>query len=141
MGEHDTFIFPHYGNYLCVIDFSRCLYGDRALEDVKKEKGVLAAEQLMGSQLDAIVKLLKLYISPERVDKDLPKIKAMSKTDPNILFRLVSGTDFISTSRAIFEMLKIEMKHLGEQLTSLERRHCQINADSIKFVEKLYLLD
>lgn len=138
-GEHNCYLFECTGNYVCLIDFSRCMYGIQSLKRFEKERGQVFANGIFESQLDRMIKIIKLYAPKDFMDKHESKMKQYARNNPDNFFKLVSPIDFIMFSRYLREGLKEEVKHLGEKLGEFEVRHCQVSPEAVALVDNIYI--
>lgn len=137
MGSHDCYLLPHYGNYSCIIDFSRCYYGIQSIKRVAAERGKIYADNLFESQIDSMIAFIKKYAPKEFVDKYGGEFKNYARTNPDTFFKLLSPMDFIIFSRYLREGLKDEKSIT--KLESHERRFCKVSDDVLKFVDTIYI--
>lgn len=138
MGEFDTYIFPHYGNYTCLIDFSRCIFGKSAIQKISANRGKLFMENLFDSQVDTMIKLIGKFASKEYMERNTGNLRTLARTDPDKLFKLLSPIDFITFSRFMREHLKTEAAHYGQPLLSHEVRDFKVSDLAIKLIDNVY---
>jgi hypothetical protein len=136
-GEYDTFVLPHYGQYMCIIDFSRCIIGGQYLEQLRKERGEIYAMDLFESQENTILTLIKNH-AQRLYEKHKKDIEPMVRSDPKTIFKLLSAVDFIHFGRLTVTYLEQEIKRMKTPLAPLERRHCEISTECIKLANKMW---
>lgn len=113
IGEDDTYVFPHEGTFMGIIDFSRSIIGPKCKQKLIDDFGELFTTKYYRSQVNRALRVLNHYI-PNFVQKNQEKIKGLLFSEPEIMFKIMTAVDFLAIGRNIGALLK-EIKNDEKQ--------------------------
>lgn len=136
-GEADTYIFPHDGWYLCLIDFSRGILGPGARAQLEAEHGAAFAAGFYRDQVNRTLRTLHHYI-PNFVQEHQEKIKGLLLANFDAMFHVISAIDYLAIGRnyaALLSELKNDKRTAEER--QYDRRVLEVAPEGIKIAQRI----
>lgn len=99
------YMFPHWGVYSSIIDFSRGIIGNQSI--VENDFGQRFAEQYFKEQRTRVMRIL-YYNFPKFTEKYIQQLEALIIAKFSILFKIITVVDAISISGNILAMINID---------------------------------
>lgn len=103
--DSSTYIFPHYGLFSSIIDFSRAIIGD--YDKIVHEFGPMFAELYFKDQRIRVMRSIHHYF-PKLVEKYQPMIEALLISNFSLMFKILSALDTFVIMTNIRAMLSID---------------------------------
>jgi|SRR3989344_889875 len=103
----DLFVFPHYGLYSVLIDFSRGITNNKVL--LEKDFGKVYADRFYHEQKNRVVRMLNNYL-PNFMEKYSDELISLILRDFPLVFKILTAIDSYAICRGIYTMFEVEFK-------------------------------
>jgi hypothetical protein len=110
--EATTYVFPHDGYVMCLIDFSRCLMGPEARKVLAGERGESYAKHVFRNQVPRALKAFQQY-APKFAKAHQERLKAALLAEEEQVFRALTAIDFLAVGRNVGALLA-QLKKQGD---------------------------
>jgi len=117
--EDNTYIFPHYGYYGYIIDFSRAIFGPLTSKRINNDFGERFTDNFYRDQVGRVMQVFMRYI-PSYTKKHKNTIQARILEDLDTVMRVLSYVDFISLGNNIGYVLDSFKQHSNKELPWLK---------------------
>jgi len=112
-GNGDEFyIFPHYGRYACIIDYSRSVIGRNTLLKTYSESVV---DNIMQHQRVKLIRILERDV-PDLYNANKDKIHSLLISNPDTAYKLFMSLDMYKLSNGLLSLTNNDVLHRPEHL-------------------------